>query len=80
MSGEFKSDGNGGYTWKVSMSEFRGYTRSKLEELHSDVKEMKADIKDNQNEISDIKVKAAGIGATVSIAVTLLVVWLRGLL
>ncbi len=62
---------------KYKAGVFEGYVRGKLENICKDVDEIKKDIKTLNGRVTNIYIKVAGIGASSSIAMTLLILLIR---
>ena len=66
--------------FKMKSAEWQGYLKGILEGMKGDMKEIKSDIKSLNKRVTNIQIKVAGIGASVSLLTTLLIFLIKELL
>jgi len=66
--------------FRLSTAEWKGYVKGSLENIYDDIKEIKKKVDRINQRVTNLQLKMAGIGATVSLIVSLLFLLAKELL
>lgn len=70
----------GDNNFKMKSAEWQGYLKATLEAMKEDIGEIKGNIEKLDRRVTNIRVKIAGIGASVSLLTTLLIFLIKELI